>query len=59
MHEMDMFYSIESAQTPVGLIEHGRLYAVHVDGLWARVELIDYVDDGNVSSFYSSHFFDL
>lgn len=55
MNDMDLFYSEhEATLNPVGLIERGCLYASQIDGIWARVELIAYTENGDVSLILSS-----
>lgn len=50
MTDMDLYYSEHVSQlNSVGLLEPGRLYAALVDNIWARVELIEYVEDGKVT----------
>ena len=46
---MEVFYSNNDELHPVGLIKERQLYAVKVDTLWVRVELIHYIDSNNVS----------
>lgn len=49
MNDMDLFYSEhEASLTPVGLLERGCLYASQIDGIWARVELMAYTENGDV-----------
>lgn len=49
MNDMDLFYSEhEATLNPVGLLERGCLYASQIDGIWARVELISYTENGDV-----------
>ena len=52
---MEVFYTNNDELHPVGLLEKNKLYAVQVDTLWVRVELIEYIDDGNVSNSIYMH----
>jgi hypothetical protein len=53
MNDMDLFYSEhEATLNPVGLLERGCLYASQIDGIWARVELIAYTENGDVGLYF-------
>lgn len=52
MNDMDLFYSEhEATLNPVGLLERDCLYASQIDGIWARVELMSYTENGDVGLF--------
>ena len=49
LDQMNMFYTNNHVLHPVRLILQKQLYAIEVDNLWVRAELIEKVDAVNVS----------